>query len=90
MKVPPKKAINKPLNMTRSNEVTKELNKEEPNYAITAQDVSVLVPLIHEGLKATGIQLFQQGGAVILNNALAKLQKIVLDEEEAAKKGGKE
>ena len=43
---------------------------------LTTKELNILIPLIDAGIKAAGIQVFQQDGGVHLQSALAKLQQM--------------
>lgn len=46
---------------------------------LTIQELRVLMPLLDAGVRATGLQVFQTGGATHLQSALAKLQTMADD-----------
>jgi hypothetical protein len=48
---------------------------------LTTKELNILIPLIDAGIKAAGIQVFQQDGGIHIQSALAKLQQMA---EEAA------
>ena len=50
---------------------------------LTTKELNILIPLIDAGIKAAGIQVFQQDGGIHIQSALAKLQAMMA--EEAAK-----
>jgi len=41
---------------------------------LTLPELQVLMPLLDAGIRASGLQVFQNGGGVTLQSALAKLQ----------------
>lgn len=43
---------------------------------LTTKELNILIPLIDAGIKAAGIQVFQQDGGIHIQSALAKLQKM--------------
>ena len=43
---------------------------------LTTKELNILIPLIDAGIKAAGIQVFQQDGGIHLQSALAKLQQM--------------
>lgn len=49
---------------------------------LTTADLQILMPLIDLGVKAAGLQVFQNNGGVALQAVLAKLQKMA-DEDGA-------
>lgn len=54
---------------------------------LTIKELQIVIPLIDAGIKATGLQVFQNEGGTYLQSALTKLQAMV---DEAAKTEVKE
>lgn len=43
---------------------------------LTTKELNILIPLIDAGIKAAGIQVFQQDIGIHIQSALSKLQKM--------------
>lgn len=43
---------------------------------LTTKELNILIPLIDAGIKAAGIQVFQQDSGIHIQSALSKLQKM--------------
>lgn len=46
---------------------------------LTTKELNILIPLIDAGIKAAGIQVFQNEGGIHLQAALAKLQQMAVE-----------
>lgn len=51
---------------------------------MTLNEIQIVIPLIDAGIKATGLQLFQNGGGYTLQSALEKLQHMADEATKAA------
>lgn len=54
---------------------------------LTLQELQILMPIIDAGIKAAGLQVFQNGGGVHMQSALAKLQQMADAAQAEAAKG---
>jgi hypothetical protein len=54
---------------------------------LTLPELQVLMPLLDAGIRATGLQLFQNGGGATLQAALAKLQDMADAQKKEAADG---
>jgi hypothetical protein len=54
---------------------------------LTTKELNILIPLIDAGIKAAGLQVFQQDGGIHIQSALAKLQQMAEEAANTEKKG---
>lgn len=51
---------------------------------LTKEELQIVIPLLDAGIKASGLQVFQNDGGMRLQSALAKLQQMANDDHAEA------
>lgn len=44
---------------------------------LTKEEIGALMPVLDAGIKAAGVQIFQNNGGILIQSVLAKLQQMV-------------